>query len=264
VAREWRAERPQGLWRRHGDWVYVRLLGAWLSPRKGQHLLKTDLFDEAVGEGLYPFLAGGGARVVGMDLSVTIVRQAQAQYRDLRALGADVRRLPFADRAFDLVLSNSTLDHFHTRAEIAESLREIFRVLRPGGELLLTLDNPVNPVVTLRNALPFSLLHRMGLVPYYVGATLAPLGLRRALRAAGFEITRTGAMLHCPRSLAVQLSSLLERRGTAAAQERLLRLLRGFEGLERWPTRFLTGYYVAVSARKPASDVPPTGGQAWS
>jgi SAM-dependent methyltransferase len=199
-----------------------------------------------------------------MDLSATIVQQARAQYRDLRALGADVRHLPFADGAFDLVLSNSTLDHFPTRAEIAESLREIFRVLRPGGELLLTLDNPVNPVVALRNALPFSLLHRMALVPYYVGATLGPRGLNRALREAGFAVGRTGAMLHCPRSLAVRLSSRLERRGSAAAQERLLRLLRGFEGLERWPTRFLTGYYVAVSARKPASGTPPTGGQAWS
>mgnify|MGYP006138370175 CR=1 FL=1 len=36
----------------------------------------------------------------------------------------------------------------------------------------------INPVVRLRNALPFGLLRRTGLVPYYVGATCGPRRLR--------------------------------------------------------------------------------------
>ncbi len=62
--------------------------------------------------------------------------------------------LPFPDGAFDRVFSNSTLDHFDSRDDIREALRELARVLHPEGELLLTLDNLANPVVRLRNALP--------------------------------------------------------------------------------------------------------------
>jgi len=45
---------------------------------------------------------------------------------------ADAARLPFADRAFDAVISNHSLEHFH---DLDGSLREIGRVLRPAGAL---------------------------------------------------------------------------------------------------------------------------------
>ena len=48
-------------------------------------------------------------------------------------MNADVRRLPLADNRVDVVLSNSTLDHFDTEQEIEESLHELARVLKPGG-----------------------------------------------------------------------------------------------------------------------------------
>ena len=229
------------------------MLEAWLPAEPGARLLKTDLWDEAVGAGLYATLATHARRVVGLDLAATIVTQARAHHPGLLAAAADVRHLPFADGAFDVVLSNSTLDHFHTRAEIAASLRELFRVLRPGGLLLITLDNRANPTVAVRNALPFGLLHRLGLVPYFVGATLGPRGLRGALTSAGFEITRLGALLHCPRALAIRQSARLERGGSPEAQQRFLQRLLRWERLANWPTRFLTGYYVAALARKPAA-----------
>ena len=58
-----------------------------------------------------------------------------------------------------------------------------------GGTLLITLDNGRNPLVALRNLLPFSLLRRLGLVPYYVGPTLGPTQLIDYLRAAGFAVS---------------------------------------------------------------------------
>lgn len=50
----------------------------------------------------------------------------------------------FAAETFDLVVSTSTLDHFTCREDLVTSLEEISRVLRPGGLLILTLDNPLN------------------------------------------------------------------------------------------------------------------------
>jgi hypothetical protein len=46
----------------------------------------------------------------------------------------------------------SVHDHFSSPSEIAASLREINRVLRPGGALLMTLDSGMNPMVAARNA----------------------------------------------------------------------------------------------------------------
>ena len=77
-------------------------------------------------------------------------------------MNADVRCLPFVDGVFDLVVSNSTLDHFETSREIERAVAEIHRVLAPRGLFILTLDNPANPAVALRNALPFALLHQVG------------------------------------------------------------------------------------------------------
>ena len=123
-------------------------------------------------------------------------------------------------------------------------------MLRPGGQLLLTLDNPANPVVALRGVLPFRLLNRLGLVPYYVGATLGPRRLGRILSQVGLDVGEITAVMHCPRVLAVAMAGLLEKRASAKTQRCFLRLLIAFEHLASWPTRFLTGHFVAVRASK--------------
>ena len=45
------------LWRAHSDAVNDELLRCWLPPEMAGRLLKTDLFDEALSDGLYPLLA---------------------------------------------------------------------------------------------------------------------------------------------------------------------------------------------------------------
>lgn len=55
-------------------------------------------------------------------------------YRGLDVVG-DVLRMPFRDGAFDAALSTETLEHL---TDPAQFLREIARVLRPGGRLFLT------------------------------------------------------------------------------------------------------------------------------
>jgi hypothetical protein len=113
------------------------------------------------------------------------------------------------------------------------------------------MDNLANPAVALRNALPYRLLHRLKLVAYPVGATAGPGRLRRMLEDAGFDVLQTVAMLHCPRALAVALARRCERRETPAAKARFLRSAARWERLARWPTRYLTGYFVGIDARKP-------------
>jgi SAM-dependent methyltransferase len=238
------------LWRRHSDAVNAAAIARWLPAGSCRRLLKTDLFDEAMGDGLYPLLAQRSGVVVGLDITRSVLAAAAARHPPLLAVAADARRLPFADAAFDVVVSNSTLDHFDTRDDILVALRGLHRVLRPGGALLLTLDNLANPLVALRNALPERLLRRLGLVDYPMGATCGPRRLRRMLNEAGFAVQECTALLHCPRALAVAALRRLPPGVPPARQARLLQSLARWERLALWPTRYLTGYYIGISARK--------------
>ena len=233
----WRDTPGTALLRAYSDAANRRLLAAWL-PERCRRLLKTDVFDEAVAGGLSPFLASRAESVVAVDASSAAVTAARRRYPELDVRVADVRALPFEDGSFDAVVSTSTLDHFSARADVEAAVRELHRVLEPGGLLVLTLDNPWNPLVALRNALPFRPLARIGLVPYYVGATCDPRRLRTLLGETGFLVEELAAVLHVPRV-------------AARALRPPLRLLLEGERLGRWPTRFLTGQFVAARARRP-------------
>lgn len=82
-------------------------------------------------------LVGSTGRVVGIDMSPEMIAVAEAGLREVafprvEFLVAEVQALPCADASFDIALSNGVLNLI---PEKAAALREIFRVLRPGGRL---------------------------------------------------------------------------------------------------------------------------------
>jgi ubiquinone/menaquinone biosynthesis C-methylase UbiE len=78
--------------------------------------------------------------VAGVDVSRDMVRMAQRRCLDLTGKGlvelmvGDSRRLPYAGTSFDKVLSAHTIYFWE---EPIKDLGEMFRVLRPGGRLVL-------------------------------------------------------------------------------------------------------------------------------
>jgi len=251
VGGEWAANGRDALWRRLSDAIHAqwleRVAGALLPGR----VLKTDLFDEAFGDGLTPWFTSRGHDVVACDLALATARGAARKPSAAAAAVADVRQLPFSAMAFDTVFSDSTLDHFESEAGIRESLLELHRVLRPGGTLLLTMDNPVNPIVWFRNLRP-AFWMRLGILPYAVGATCSRRRLTRLLEQAHFDVSAAGTIMHVPRVLLVPLCRRLARGGATQHLTWLRSWLSRFEGLGRLPTRELTGHFVAVVARKPS------------
>jgi SAM-dependent methyltransferase len=241
-------------WRRHCDRLnrelVERCLDAAAAPGGAPlaAVLKTDCFDESVGEGLFGTLAARAERVVAIDVSPTAADRAAARHPALEAVVADVRALPFAEGAFDAVVSNSTLDHFPTRVDLVAALVELRRVLRRGGTLVISLDNPANPLVAARNVLPGRVRYGSGLVPYYVGATAGPWRLPRLLRDAGFAVEEHGTLMHCPRVLAVPLAARADAARRPGAGTRLLGALHACEALERTPLRRHSGHFVWARA----------------
>lgn len=237
-------------WRVFCDQLHLRLIADWIGDSKVGRALKTDLFDESAGTGLVAALALNAREVHAIDFSCAVVAQAAAKNPGGHFVTADVRRLPYEDSCFDLVVSNSTLDHFPAHTDIVSSVEELYRVLKPGGRLLVTFDNMANPILALRHALPFAFLNRSGLVPYYVGESVTPAGLQRLLSQCGFELEHTAAIMHVPRTMVVPICHILRGRSPQVLR-RLLRLMAAFELFGRWPTRNLTAYYTAALAIKP-------------
>lgn len=250
VAEEWSATGRQRLWRRHSDAVNVQFLVAHLPIQPARWLLKTDAFDETVSEGVVGTLDQRADLVVACDIAPFTLRAAKAAHAGLEAVAADVRQLPFAGGTFDVVVSLSTLDHFPSLPDLEAGLRELQRVMCPGGLLLLTLDNGANPVVALRNALPAAWRAKSGLVPYQVGATCGPRALVRMLERSGFAVTRIGATQHAPRVAAIAAAWAVQSFAPQRFEAHLLRALRACEKLAQLRSRFLTGYFISIVATR--------------
>jgi len=80
-------------------------------------------------------LAAHQARVIGMD---RVAPAADPRGSGARFVRGDLRGLPFAGASFDLVVSFQVIEHL---LDPTGYLREIARVLRPVGTLLLTTPN---------------------------------------------------------------------------------------------------------------------------
>lgn len=128
--------------------------------------------------------AAAGAHVTGIDLTPRHVELARAHLAALGLRGevvhGDAEALPFPDASFDRVSSNGVLHH---TPDIARALREIHRVLRPGGEARIVVYNRSSFHYWLTQVLYRGLLR----------GELVRRGSMSAVLSAGVERTSIGA-----------------------------------------------------------------------
>jgi SAM-dependent methyltransferase len=157
-------------------------------------LAASRVLEDGCGVGQYVrALAEHAALVVGLDIEVARLQEAVNQpvpSGRARYLAGVGERLPFPADTFDIVLSHEVLEHVQ---DDQAALAEIFRVLRPGGRLILFCPNRWYPFEThgiywrgtyrfgnipLVNYLPDSLRNR--LAPHVRAYTTA--GLSRLIK----------------------------------------------------------------------------------
>ena len=128
-------------WAREPDhdsyWRYHREQFLELVPPPGRLTL-----DVGCGEGrLTRELAARGHDLVGIDVSPTMVAAARAQSPKLEFVEADAAQLPFDDEAADLAVAFMSLMDID---DMQGAVREVARVLEPGGRFVLAVVHPIN------------------------------------------------------------------------------------------------------------------------
>jgi len=114
------------------DHERLELLAKHIRP--GEEVLEVDC-----GPGvLAAKMRDRGAKVVATDLSAVAVERARAKGIPCTRVDIDTEPLPFEDNRFDVVVSNSAIEH---RFFYEKSFDECVRVLKPGGRFIVCLPN---------------------------------------------------------------------------------------------------------------------------
>jgi len=116
------------------------LLLEFLKPDVGELIL-----DVGCGTGVFTRdILAGGARVIGLDISGPMLQRAGQKGRGypFRAVAGDMISLPFAGERFDKVFSMTALEFI---ADGQTAIRELFRVAKPRGTIVVTTLNSLSP-----------------------------------------------------------------------------------------------------------------------
>lgn len=107
-----------------------------LAPAAGERILDAGC---GTGRNLGGMLAAG-SHPTGIDFSPGMLRVARSRYPDIPLVEGDLQQpLPFVDGYFDAVLCALLGEHLD---EPLVALREMRRVLRPGGRLVFSVYHP--------------------------------------------------------------------------------------------------------------------------
>ena len=116
--------------------IHQRLLQAYYLAEDRVH---GDLLEIGCGEGRgVHLLQDKVASFAGIDKITEVVEHLSAKYPDAEFRQANIPPLDFADEQFDSVISFQVIEHIKNDREY---LKEIARVLKPGGTALITTPN---------------------------------------------------------------------------------------------------------------------------
>jgi SAM-dependent methyltransferase len=175
----------------------------------------TRLLDAGCGAGLLALLASlRGADVTAFDASPGLLAIARRRLPTFEVREGDLESLPFADASFDAVIAVNSI--FYAQ-DMAAAMRELARVVRPGGRVVITAWGPPDrcefQVAVMPGLRPLLPPPPPGVPPPHPGALSEPGALAAVLERAGLRPMEQGEVA-CP---FVFPSSEVSWRGNASA-----------------------------------------------
>ena len=130
-------------------------------------------------------LVRSGAEIVAIDVSPELLEIASANCSvpNVRYEIQNAHELSYPEGVFDCVVGSSVLHHL----EIQEALREMYRVLKPGGRISFTEPNMLNPQIAIQKNVPW-VKRKLGDSPDETAFFRWPL--RRLLEETGYRDVR--------------------------------------------------------------------------
>jgi SAM-dependent methyltransferase len=113
---------------------------------RGVHVKPTDvILDIGCGDGALALILGkGAAKVVGLDINASAIDRANciaavtANSIKAEFVCKKLEEVGFVDGHFDKIFSFSVIEHIPNYTEV---LREAHRVLKPGGQMVISVDS---------------------------------------------------------------------------------------------------------------------------
>lgn len=130
------------------------VIGSTTSRIEEDHLARYEFVKKYVAGKIVLDLACGtgyGTRMIrnfsgkptyGIDISTEAIHHAKKTYATdgLEFIHGDVTKLPFTDSFFDTIVSFETIEHLDANGR-SLFLKELYRVLKPDGTLILSTPN---------------------------------------------------------------------------------------------------------------------------
>ena len=137
----WFKKKSTRHWRqKNGIWTIAKELAGDI---KGKTVL-----DAGCGDGWYTALmASEGAVVYGTDYSGKAISFAKLIIPDATFTDGSLLQLPYEDNFFDVVFSFQVLEHIPP-VDLPQAIREVQRVLKPGGLFIPSVPTVVRPMST--------------------------------------------------------------------------------------------------------------------
>lgn len=180
----------------------VRTIFEWVPPPDDETAV---ILDAGCGRGFYLnyYRYVSKVKLVGLELDDAIIRKAQANVGhlpDISLVQANLYHLPFPDNTFHAVIMSEILEHVD---DDARALREAYRVLKPGGVVVMTVPNanypfwwdPINKTLETFFKRKIRRGPLAGIWANHVRLYTLP-ELREPVQAAGFMIEAERAFTH--------------------------------------------------------------------
>lgn len=138
----------------------IRIISRLLGDVHGKSVL-----DIGIGSGFFSrfCMSNKAKKIISVDFADPIIEYHRQNNPDFRLVQADAQNLPFKNESFDTVLALDIIEHLYSPLEF---LNEINKVLKKGGQLILTTPNTANvfektlktllkpPLIALRKIFP--------------------------------------------------------------------------------------------------------------
>ncbi len=144
-------------WPEKYDQWFITAIGSFVKRVEGELLLDLlkpapaeKILDAGCGTGVFTQdILACGSKVTGLDVSLPMLRRGRqkAQNSAFQVSVGDILNLPFPDNCFDKAISVTALEFI---ADGPRAVRDLFRVTRPGGVIVVATLNSLSPWATRR------------------------------------------------------------------------------------------------------------------